>query len=214
MEDTTVNMAEVSVPADDGAIAETLAELEGKLSAWCSAVAEIQTALAEQATSAATDDRAGALPPETQESQAVGTDASMDSDAVPTSAVAAEPRADETVADVPEGPEPGIAATEPATPAQEESPIVPPPEAPSEIADPGGTVESLEEPQTTQASTPQEDDEALLNSLDPEMAQAIRVMRRVSPVKKSVRELIEEYESKPSSRKASTPQKKKSWWRG
>ncbi|MEP0841635.1 MAG: hypothetical protein HRF43_02860, partial [Phycisphaerae bacterium] len=54
------------------------------------------------------------------------------------------------------------------------------------------------------------DDEALLASLDHETAKAIRVMRRVSFEKKSVRQLLEEYQASKTA-SASEP-KKKAWW--
>ena len=64
-------------------------------------------------------------------------------------------------------------------------------------------------PAAPQAS--REEDEALLASLDPETAQAIKVMRRLSFEHKSVRQLLEEYEQSRQSQD-STEGKKKSWW--
>lgn len=57
-------------------------------------------------------------------------------------------------------------------------------------------------------------DEAMLASLDPETAKAIRIMRRVSPVKRSVKELLEEYQAGRSSRPAAVAPKKSWWTRG
>jgi hypothetical protein len=57
----------------------------------------------------------------------------------------------------------------------------------------------------------QSEDDLILAALDPETAQAIRVMRRMSPVKRSARELLEEYKAaqqQPGSQKS----KKKSWF--
>jgi hypothetical protein len=56
-----------------------------------------------------------------------------------------------------------------------------------------------------------EEDEALMASLDPETAQAIKVMRRLSFEDKSVRQLLEEYEQTRQSQGASD-NRKKSWW--
>lgn len=61
------------------------------------------------------------------------------------------------------------------------------------------------------AQPPAEDDEALLQSLDTETANAIRIQRRLSPNKRSVRELLEEYEATRSST-AVTGEGKRSWW--
>jgi fused signal recognition particle receptor len=55
------------------------------------------------------------------------------------------------------------------------------------------------------------EDEEVLASLDPETAQAIRIMRRMSAEKKSVRELLEQYQASQAAGK-SEPQKK-SWFR-
>lgn len=57
-----------------------------------------------------------------------------------------------------------------------------------------------------------DEDEALLASLDPETAKAIRIMRRLSVEKKSVRELLEEYEASRSAETPAAEKHKKSWW--
>ncbi len=57
------------------------------------------------------------------------------------------------------------------------------------------------------------EDEALLATLDPETARAIRVMRRVSADEKSIKELLAEYKAKPAASPTSAVQaKKKSWF--
>jgi hypothetical protein len=69
-------------------------------------------------------------------------------------------------------------------------------------------------PSAGPATEPEEDDEALLRTLEPELAKAIRVKRRLG--KKSVRELLEEMKSaKPRSGDAAGPQQQtgKGWWR-
>lgn len=64
----------------------------------------------------------------------------------------------------------------------------------------------------TKAEAPQvNEDETLLASLDPETAKAIRVMRRVSGHRKSVRELLEQYQASQAHGKAEPA--KKSWFR-
>jgi hypothetical protein len=56
------------------------------------------------------------------------------------------------------------------------------------------------------------EDEALLASLDSETASAVRVMRRLSPVRKSVRELLKEYEASRPTPPAAVQPKKKPWF--
>jgi len=63
-----------------------------------------------------------------------------------------------------------------------------------------------------EAEAPQmSEDEALLASLDPETAKAIKVMRRMGGDKKSVRELLEQYQAAQTNTKADSS--KKSWFR-
>ena len=60
------------------------------------------------------------------------------------------------------------------------------------------------------------DDETLLASLDPETAKAIRVMRRLGSSRKSVRELLVEYQTRSKKQQPAPEQptkSKKSWWR-
>jgi len=56
-----------------------------------------------------------------------------------------------------------------------------------------------------------DDDEALLASLDTDTANAIRVMRRLSPGQESVRELLKRHQKTKSTRKSS-PEKRTSWF--
>ncbi|MBI4580183.1 MAG: hypothetical protein HY718_10805, partial [Planctomycetes bacterium] len=58
------------------------------------------------------------------------------------------------------------------------------------------------------------DDEGLLATLDEETAKAIRVMRRLMLNRKSVRELLAEYQSKKSGTAAKVSTKKSWWHRG
>jgi hypothetical protein len=60
-------------------------------------------------------------------------------------------------------------------------------------------------------SASDEEDEALLASLDPETAKAIRVMRRLSIEKKSVRELLAEYTHTRSDQDPAEG-RRRSWW--
>ena len=71
------------------------------------------------------------------------------------------------------------------------------------------------EPDAPPPSEPdEEDDEALLASLDEETAGAIRVMRRLSADKKSVRELLHQYQASLGDQNAAPPRKKGRFLRG
>ena len=66
------------------------------------------------------------------------------------------------------------------------------------------------EPKTDKALAA-ESDEALLASLDPETAQAVRIMRRMNVAGKSVRELVEEYQASKAGQAPAAA--KRSWWK-
>ncbi len=57
-----------------------------------------------------------------------------------------------------------------------------------------------------------EADEALLETLDPETAKAIRVKRRLTRGKRSVRELLEEHRAAQAQAPVQTPERR-GWWR-
>ncbi len=57
------------------------------------------------------------------------------------------------------------------------------------------------------------EDEALLAGLDPKAANAIRVKRRLTGYRKSVRELLEEMQETGAGDSANTANKGKKWWR-
>lgn len=59
-------------------------------------------------------------------------------------------------------------------------------------------------------------DEALLQTLDPETAQAIRVKRRLCSNSRSVRELLDEYQASQAAERArpqAPARRKRGWWR-
>lgn len=58
-----------------------------------------------------------------------------------------------------------------------------------------------------------DEDEALLATLDEKTAKAIRVMRRLSPVKKSVKELLAEYQPDQSAKSEAAAPTRGSWWK-
>ena len=84
-------------------------------------------------------------------------------------------------------------------------PVVLPP-TPVEVTSETVAVEPAQPP------SPADDDETLLTSLDPETAKMIRVMRRLSTERKSVREWIKEVETNKSAQQPAAQPKKKSWF--
>lgn len=56
-----------------------------------------------------------------------------------------------------------------------------------------------------------EDDQAVLATLDPQVAQTISIMRRLTPVKRSVRDVLREYEATHTVPKTDRPAKQ-SWF--
>lgn len=183
---TTVNLPELPASTED--IRQALAEVEARLSAWSAAMAAIHAEFA---------GTPGAAPPAAE----------------PPAIAAAEPPAP---APKPAEPEPATAAVAAApaetTGLEEPSATM----SPEEPAEPARQVKSArragrEAPAPPPRPVISEEDEALLASLDPETAKAIRVMRRLSDQQKSVRELLEEYMNIRSSQDPAE-QRRKSWW--
>lgn len=86
------------------------------------------------------------------------------------------------------------------------------PAAPEAAATPNSTSPAQAEPAAAApAAHSAAEDEAVLASLDPETAKAIRVMRRLSIEKKSVRQLLKEYQATHNTT-AAGEQRKKAWW--
>ena len=185
----------VQVPQDDGAIQRAFEQLDAQMSTWLAAMERAHGALqAEPAREAGPADRAVAsAPAELVAVQPAAPPAALE--AVPEPEVNAAP---EPVA--PEAADPG-AGSVPRIPAAEtraDIQATPPPGAP--VAAPA------------EAPRSPNDDEALLATLDEETAKAIRVMRRLSMNQKSVRQLLEEYQSGNGGQAAAAADKK-SWWR-
>ena len=190
------------VPADDGALAQALAALDQKLADWADAMrtaqqAVVEAAMREQAAGGTCNRHAGTAgaagthgdrqPPGPQHKVSVESNTRHPATPDITSAVA-QMRPEMVCPSLAAQPSPGPGIKLAAPPA--------PPAAGQEQA----------------ASTGSPGDETLLASLDPETANAVRVMRRLSPVHKSVRELLEEYEaSRPPPPAAGQP-KKRSWF--
>ncbi|MFQ5430249.1 MAG: hypothetical protein ACE5E1_08070 [Phycisphaerae bacterium] len=203
MEAGTTDIADLSLPADDGAIARAIDRLDARLEAWASLVATFQNRLDDCAKA---QSAASVKPPEDkdQDQEFREVEASTPGEHGVDSAPGVAAERDE--------PEPG---TSEAQPSQEMS------ERELEA------LLSTMEPETAnavrirrellgseiplrdlieQCEREAEEAEALLEALAPEMAADIRVQYRFHSGRKSIRELIEEYEVE------SRPEKK-SWWK-
>lgn len=206
-------MQSVALPPEDGAIAQALADLDAKLSAWTTAMRSAQDALAR-------------MPDRSQASQAVSEAATIDVEAPPQQvepAPAATPRTQKPentaiaqaggVSERPSAPQPEGAALrksgKPGTAAAAE-PASPPEAASVDVPAGVATAPAAEKPEEPARSQPSED-EALLATLDEETAKAIRIMRRVDFGRRSVAELLKEYQASRSQTQQSSG-KGKSWW--
>lgn len=186
-------MLNVPVPPDDGSIERALAEVDARLAAWSAAMTEAQAALAHTAEPSAEP----AVETAEAESQAA-------------KGQAAETQASET--QEPESSTSGSRTAPDNCLENAASPIIDKSE-PSTTDEP---VSSQADDAAPPASRPaqqaaEENDEAMLASLDEETAQGIRVLQRLSPYKRSVHELLEEYRLTKSVA-ASSPTRKSSWW--
>lgn len=180
------DISDVLLPPEDGAVARALGELEAKVSRWTAAVAQVHTALAQQverlAATESTGQVAGSIPDEAAESSDEFNDLlqSAEGDGYQTQAFI-EPSESVAVEEVGRD----VAESAAASP---------------EFSD---RHESLAVEDQEEASV--DEDEALLQTLDEKMADAIRVRYRLFNGRKSIRDLIDEYEEPREE-----PQK--TWW--
>ena len=177
----------ISVPAEDDAVQRAFDELDAQMNAWLSGMQRLGAALLQDGTTLAPAD----------------IDTAEQSEA-------AEPIA---------APPVFAAERKPAEPPAKIAAVAPPvvvkpvpaplkPEPPAAIV-----VEPVRPPPAPPVTQPAvNEDEALLATLDPETAKVIRVMRRLAADRKSVRELLAEYQAGRSSQVHSEVGKK-SWWR-
>jgi len=199
------DIADIRVPPEDGSIEQALAELDGKLGAWRAAMRAAEARFAEMSAGS---------PHGVETADPVEEDqpAPRDADSEPR-AVTAEPGADAGDGDTePKCSEAGPAFVEARAGAR---PVEDAKEAHGSVT--AATAQPVAaEAESETASDPTRDgsedaDAALLDTLDPETAKAIRVMRRLTPARKSVRELLREYQAGQAKEQAAQPQKK-SWF--
>ncbi len=180
----THTLPAVPSSADDAVLAEALAEVDLKLTAWLSAVFEAHAHLPgapldPDSIPAALDLPTGRPVPTDDSEPPHPAAAGGDADAGVDAALAAPPaRSEPGAAAVTRG-----AALE--APAQPEAPAVAPVHA----------------------------DQALLEALDPETRKEIHVRQRCCSYRKSVRELLAELESERANRASAPTPKQKHWWR-
>lgn len=194
--------SELCVPPDDGAISRALDDLDSKLSAWRTAVTDVHKGVAtppgpvtpadgpDPAPSEADDAAAPPEQPESPVADASGGAVEIDEPLAPPDPVADAP------ADAP-----------PDEPAVDNSSST---DAPLGVMGPE-SVETIRLRQVLSVAGKRasdgidEESEALLRTLDPEVARAIRVQHRLFDGRRNVQELIDEYKHEPQ-------EKKKNWW--
>ncbi len=219
----------IAIPADDGAIQRAFAELDARMDAWLAGMNRAHEALAALAARAAAfgRDEGGEAPEPASHASAAGATAGAPEPAVVEETVnapltqAADRAPIEKI--VPPTPartdsqavedmvDPPVVAATAAVPAG-----VPRKSRPAATADtsaPARPAEKVAEPAAERRVPVAGNDEALLASVDPEVAKAIRVRRRLNPNGKSVAELLAEYQANPPAPKTEEPRKKSSWWK-
>ncbi|GMU21768.1 MAG: hypothetical protein AMXMBFR13_18570 [Phycisphaerae bacterium] len=216
MQRTTDQIPSLSLPPDDGTIGRALADVETRLAAWAAAMTTAQSSLVSLAQREPVPPAVNPAHPEADrpEEQSAAAETETGNPAqpqrAPTSAEGFVPPLGDEQNGEPANPEPGtdLMVSAPGPAVLDTTPVAQEPE-PAVVA----AIEDVTaEASANAAETPvEDDDEALLASLDEETAKAIRVMRRLTFEKKKVRELLEEYrqtQAKPTPGEG----RKKSWW--
>jgi hypothetical protein len=185
--DMTALQVDIRVPVEDDAVKQAFDQLDVQMEAWLASMKRIEAQLQTKRSPCPSTPSVSEVP---QLNEA--------KPSVPESQVAMTPVSLAPAGTVSAG-EKLVPTDKPAT-----LTVATPAEAAATVPDP-----STEPP----AAKPVEsDDETLLAGLDEETAKAIRVMRRLSNDRRSIRDLLAEYRSKPPSKSAEQPAKSKSWW--
>lgn len=222
------------IPAEDGSIAEALADLERKLTLWSDAIADAHAQLERVASAthadsgrAAKAQAAGAQiatppPPANEIETTTSPTAAVNVEKAnkkPTKAPKSSRAAVDQRRDAKRGKIDGAATSAaPASPATAD-----PTEVRDELPanqrsvmdavsiDADANAADREDPMAVTAELPPPDDQSLLESLDEDTRQTVQLMRRLSPTK-SISELLEAHRSASSSA-GDSKAKKKSWWK-
>ncbi|MGQ9648490.1 MAG: hypothetical protein ACUVXJ_00075 [Phycisphaerae bacterium] len=229
MDSRVKDIQQVRVPPADEALRKAFADLDAGLASWKAVLGELRAWILEQAQKQAEAHRELQVRAE----QCARLQAELESRAVVQSQpedrsqshAAARPQEEErsgaraptqvTAAEQPEPSSPASASPQAGAPTNE------PTRAPVDWSSDAiskhirvyvdATTTSTDSPKEAVAPQRADEDEALLASLDPETAKAIRVMRRMRGDNKSVRELLEQYQASRANTKADSS--KKSWFR-
>jgi hypothetical protein len=211
-------MLQVTVPPQDEAIGSALADLEVKLSAWVSAMSGAQDALARQVIlENNADESRELLDAESDAPEFVKSDGTAAND---TEETGEQDRTDDAVAfDSPSGTQ--TVVTDRESTEVEQSPAVEKAPASKRVTrgiQPGPGFVAPEPPLANEepASANQqgsEEDEALLATLDEKTVKALRVMRRLSVIKKSMKELLAEYQAEQANVSETPSPARGSWWK-
>lgn len=185
--DMTALQVDIRVPVEDDAVQRAFDQLDAQMEAWLASMKRIETQLQTKRTACPSTPSVSEVP---QSNEA--------KPSVPESQVATTP-----VSSAPAG----LASATEKEVAQTKSAALAV-SAPVEAA----TTSIAPSAEAPAAKPAESDDETLLASLDEETAKAIRVMRRLSNNRRSVRDLLAEYQSKPPGKSAEPSAKSKSWW--
>ena len=226
MNGTTADINEIRVPEQDGIIAQALTDLDERLSAWATAMREAcqqlaeATAKCERVALQESSDHSSSVPTTPPSDERISDDTSPEAASNNTDAgemsrliepefvcqdtdsscqqsgVVESSNDDETLAEEAQREDATSSAASTIVTQADESTEP----AQAETTEPADKTETVD------------DDEALLASLDAEAGKAIRVMRRLSPTHKSVRELLEEYEASRAAQQVTAKPKKRSWF--
>lgn len=218
MDSGTKDITQIRVPPVDEALPKAFADLDAKLSAWRAVILELQAQLQEQISrqnelsqqlasrAAAQAERESQI--EAQAAACAQAEQHLKAQAEAQAAMQAELQ--EQAASLEQMKQAGLPGDDrgsaPAGPRQWTSEDIS-----KHIRVYGDFAKPVAEPEPRPATAETGEDEALLASLDPETAKAIRVMRRMSGGRKSVRELLEQYGATPPPSRSEPA--KKSWFR-
>jgi myosin heavy subunit len=232
MDSTTKDISEIRVPPADETLPDAFAELDVKLSDWKAAMLAAQEQLIQQARAQAelqeqlesrADEQAqlqSQLETQAQSQKQVGDELRVREEAQAERVKQLEEQADAQAA-LEAQLNQQAEALEQASQAVQTTPGNQPPQSGppnwtkedirKHIKVYGDYAKSGAEPEPKAPVPETNEDEALLASLDPETAKAIRVMRRMGGGRKSVRELLQQYQNaRATARNEAT---RKSWFR-
>lgn len=190
------DIQDITVPQEDGAIQEALADLDRKLAVHAAAVRDVQALLLDLAKQA---NLSVSTPPETQVPEDTPPAASETKRLPPQ-------RLKDTATVAP------VEATEPVESAADVPQVTAPAEPADETPTPADPAHAATSDAPGEKPTGLSEDDALLASLDEATSKAIRVLRRLNP-DRSVRELLKQVEKQRDAANSAPKPAAKSWFR-